>query len=143
MLDQTRNAADGKAAWHNDGGSQGLATGSDDLFEERSLIDGVSALYEDGKTYVSAELAFQKTRASYVGKKGSKAAVFGLGALAFLHLALIALTVGAVLALATLVGPLAATLIVGVLLLAGAAIFAMMAKSRVEAISRTFTGEKP
>lgn len=108
--------------------------------EQGSLIDDVSSLYEDGKNYVGTELAFQKTRAKYTATAGSKVAVFGVAALLVLNLALIALTVGAILSLETLVGPLAATLIVTGLLLAVAGVLGYMAKNKVAEITRVFSG---
>lgn len=105
-----------------------------------SLIDDVTALYEDGKTYLSSELTFQKTRAKYAGKQGGETAVFGFAALTVLNLALIGLTVGLILTLATLVGPLAATLIVVVSLLIVAGVLAYMAKKKAAKMSRVLSG---
>jgi hypothetical protein len=85
---------------------------------ERSLVDDVKQLVEDGATLVEAELAYQRSRAVLAGQaaKGiaglyAFAAVLGL-------LALVALVVGSVIALSPLVGPWIATLLVaGILLL--------------------------
>ena len=63
-----------------------------------SLFDDAYALYEDGKTYLEAEVAFQKSRASYASRETGSGIVFALGALAFLHLALIGLVVGLIIA---------------------------------------------
>ena len=49
-----------------------------------SLFDDAYALYEDGKTYLEAEVAFQKSRASYASRETGSGIVFALGALAFL-----------------------------------------------------------
>lgn len=116
------------------------ATGMSD---EGSLIDDVTALYEDSKTYVSSELTYQKTRAQYVAKQGGKIAIFGVGAAVIANVALIALAVGAILALATLVGPLGATLIVVAILLVIAGVLAYMAKSKVTQMSRVMSGGRP
>lgn len=87
--------------------------------DERSLLEDLQAAYEDGKTYVAAELAFQKTRAAYVTRKIKSVAIFGAGAALAGLLALIGLTVGLIMALATLIGPLGATgVVVAVLLVA-------------------------
>jgi len=67
--------------------------------EERSLIDDVEVLIEDGKTYLEAELNFQKTRAAFVGDRARQVALFGVVGFVFAWMALIALTVGLVIAL--------------------------------------------
>ena len=83
-----------------------------------SLTDDVMALLEDGKTYAEAEVAYQKSRAAFTANRLKGAVAFGLGAFGVLHLALIALTVGLVIALMRLVGPWGATGIVTVVLVA-------------------------
>lgn len=83
-----------------------------------SLRDDITVLVEDARTYAEAELAFQKTRASLAGKTAGRAAALLVLALVLLHIALIALAVGAVIALAPLVtiwGAIA--IVVGVLLI--------------------------
>ncbi|GAA4037786.1 phage holin family protein [Parerythrobacter jejuensis] len=106
-----------------------------------SLADDVSALIEDGKTYVDAEIAFQKSRAGFAGKKTKGGVIAVLGAFAFLHLALIGLVVGLIIALEpylTAFGAVAT--VVGVLLL-GVAIFGGIAVSRFKAVSEAFKSE--
>lgn len=156
MLDQTKREEDA-AGLHGSGGPEirvvrreddgdsfSPAAGyENDDGSEGSLLSDVSALYEDGRNYLTSELAFQKTRAKYAGTAGGKVAAFGGAALLVANLALIALTVGAILSLETLVGPLAATLIVTVVLLIGAGILAYMAKNKVAEISRVMSGGKP
>lgn len=78
-----------------------------------SLMDDVFALIDDGKTYAEAEIAYQKSRAGFAANRAKLAAVYGAAAFGVLHLALIAITVGTVIALAPLVGPWIATAIVG------------------------------
>ena len=104
----------------------------------RSLQDDVSALYDDGKTYLDAEFAYQKTRLSFAADRGKNAAIFGVAALGLAHLGLIALAVGLVLALATLIGPLAATLVVAVVLLGLAAWLGLKAKNAATEAARPF-----
>lgn len=77
-----------------------------------SLFDDLAALFEDGKTYAQAEVAYQKSRAGYVGEQTKFALAYGAGALGLFHLAAIALTVGLLISLMTLVGPWIATAIV-------------------------------
>ncbi len=100
-----------------------------------SLADDVGALLEDGRTYLEAELAFQKSRLGFVGNKSKQGVVYGVAALAFMHLALIGLVVGLVLALSPTVTPLGATAIVAGSLLIGAFILAKMAMSRFSSAS--------
>jgi len=104
----------------------------------RSLTDGLTALYDDGKTYAEAELNFQKSRASFAGGTLGSGIGFVLAALAFLHLALIALVVGLVIALAPVVGIWGAIAIVVGTLLVGVIVFALIAKKRFTLLSNAF-----
>ncbi len=105
---------------------------------ERSLADDVNALIDDGKTYIEAEVAFQKTRLSLVVDRSKSGVVFILAALAFLHLALIGLVIGSIISLIPLVGPFPATLIVVGVLLIGMAIFLLMAKGKFSSLANAF-----
>lgn len=117
----------------------GLPDGRDDDTElqeaEKSISDGslsedIVALIDDGKTYVEAEFAFQKTRLAFAAERGKSGMLFGICAFAVLHLALVALVVGAIFALTPLITALGATaLVVGILLVAGL-ILAAKAKNR-------------
>ena len=74
----------------------------DDAAEEaelRSLLEDVQDLIDDGRTYLEAELAFQKTRVAFIADRAKAAAFFGAVAAAFGFVALIALTVGLIIAL--------------------------------------------
>lgn len=110
----------------------------DDPRPERSLTDDISALIEDGKTYAEAELAYQKTRLSYAADKGKSGLGLGLAALAFIHLSLVALVVGLVIALTPYLTALGATGVVAGVLLIGAAIFGLTARKRFGSISKAF-----
>lgn len=82
-----------------------------------ALRDDVTALIQDARNYAEAEIAFQKTRAGFAGKAAGRAFVSLVLALVLLHIAGIALAVGAVIALApfvTIWGAIA--IVVGVLL---------------------------
>ncbi|MGX7895347.1 hypothetical protein [Tsuneonella sp. HG222] len=59
----------------------------------------LEALIDDGKVYLEAEVVYQKTRAAYVADRIRAAAFFGLIGAAFGFIALIGLTVGAILTL--------------------------------------------
>ena len=104
-----------------------------------SLADDLLALFEDGKTYAEAELAYQKSRAGYTANRLKGALALGLGAFGVLHLALIALTVGVVIALAPLVGPWVATAIVTIALIIAGVVMLMMLKSRIDDIRNAFS----
>lgn len=69
---------------------------------DRSLLEDVEAAIEDGKTYLEAELTYQRTRVAFAVDRAKDAAVFAAlgGALALL--ALVALTIGLVIALVPL-----------------------------------------
>lgn len=92
---------------------------SQEEYEDRSLLDDLHALFENGKAYAGAEIAYQKTRASFAVGEFKSVAIFGVGAALAGLLALIGLTVGMIITLTPLIGPFGATLVVvGVLLIA-------------------------
>lgn len=97
---------------------------------DRSLTDDLVALLDDGRTYAEAELQFQKTRIAFALDRGRKGALYGLVAFALLHLALVALAVGTVLALTPAIGAWAATGIVVAVLAAAGIGLALAAKKR-------------
>jgi hypothetical protein len=114
---------------------------TDDGPLDESLTDEIAALIDDGKTYAQAELAFQKTRAGFVADRGKSAFLYGLFALGFIHLALIALVVGSMIALMPLIGPWGATLAVTGILLLGALLLLMGLRSRAREIGDAFKDE--
>ena len=106
------------------------------------LREDVTALVEDARNYAEAELAFQKTRAALAGKHGGRALVMLVLALLLLHIALIALAVGAVIALAPLVtiwGAIA--VVVGVMLL-GVALLVRAALGNGKLLSAMFAPDE-
>lgn len=114
---------------------------SGEAFSEGSLSDDIVALIDDGKTYVEAELAYQKTRLAFAAGRGKSGALYGICAFAVLHLALVGLVIGAIIALTPVITAWGATaLVVGLLLIAGV-ILALKAKQRfarlVEAYAET------
>jgi Flp pilus assembly protein TadB len=105
---------------------------------EPTLTDDVKALLEDGKTYLEAELQFQKSRAALAADRGKSGAIYGLAAAAIAHLALIALVVGALIGLMPLIGAWGATaLVVGALLIA-AVVLGVAAKRRFARLLAAF-----
>lgn len=110
--------------------------------QKPGLSDELLALIADGQTYAEAELAFQKSRLSYSAQQGKSAALALLAALAFLHLALIALVVGSVIALTPYLTAWGATaLVVGVLLLA-TVIVLLRARNNAREIADAFAEDQ-
>ena len=108
-----------------------------------SLTDDLAALIEDGQTYVTAELAYQKARLSFASAQGKAGAALLLSAVGMIHLALIALVVGLVIVLAPHLTPLGATIAVAFALLVAALLFGLAARKRIAALSRAFTEDRP
>ncbi|HZF46025.1 MAG TPA: phage holin family protein [Sphingomonadaceae bacterium] len=103
-----------------------------------SLFDDLASLIEDGRTYADAEIAYQKTRAAYVGEQAKGLFIAGGIAALLVVLAIVALVLGALLALAPLVGAIGATAIVfGVLLLMAFALV-RVARAKAKAMMRAF-----
>jgi Flp pilus assembly protein TadB len=102
---------------------------------EPSLVDDVKALIDDGKTYLEAELQFQKSRAAFAVDRGKSGAIYGIAAAAVLHLALIALVVGLVFALAPVLTAWGATAVVVGILVIVAVVLGLAAKRRFTRLS--------
>ena len=84
----------------------------------RSLIDDLEALVDDGRTYLDAELSYQKTRASFVSNRLKNTIIYAVGAAVIGFVAFIGLTVGLIIALTPLVTGWGATaIVVGLLLI--------------------------
>lgn len=105
---------------------------------EESLIDDVRLLVEDGKTYLEAELQFQKSRAALVAARGRAGAIYGAIALTLALLGLVGLVVGLLLALSPLMTAWGATAAVVGVLLAIAILFGLKAKAKFASISVAF-----
>lgn len=101
----------------------------------RSVIDEARRLASDGRTYAEAELAFQITRAKVLAVAGGWMAGFAVGALFFLHFALIALVVGLLIALASLIGPWWSILVVAGGLAALALVSLLLLRARWRRVS--------
>ncbi len=132
-------------------GSAALPTDLPDEFEPASeaarenpsLMGDIDALITDGKTYLEAEIAYQKSRAGFAANRLKWTVAYGAAAFGLIHLALIALTVGVVISLVPLVGPWIATAIVVVLLLLGATAFVLRLRSKLSDIRAVFEDETP
>ncbi|KPL67702.1 hypothetical protein SZ64_05975 [Erythrobacter sp. SG61-1L] len=103
-----------------------------------TLVDELSSLFEDGRTYAEAEIAFQKTRAAFVGEQAKGIAVTGGIAALLVVLAIFALVFGAILALTPLVGAFGATGIVFGALLIAAFVLVRIARAKARAMIRAF-----
>ncbi|MBO9725562.1 MAG: phage holin family protein [Novosphingobium sp.] len=100
--------------------------------EDLSLMEDVRLLVGEARTFAQAELAYQKTRAAFVGAETRSVAVLGIGAMVLVLLAIVALVLGLVIALGTLIGPWLAMIVVPVAVLAVAAIMAVSARARLK-----------
>lgn len=118
------------------------AGSSDEALEEaaenRSLIDDVEVLIEDGKTYLEAELNFQKTRAQFAGDRAKGVALYALLGLMFAWMALIGLTIGLIFALTPSLGGWGATGVVVAIWLVIAAVALRAAASRWRELVASF-----
>lgn len=77
----------------------------DDDPRDRSLADDLRQLIDDGRALADAEFAYQKRRAEFAGQGIKGVAILGALAAALVFFALMALTIGLVLALAPLLTP--------------------------------------
>jgi hypothetical protein len=115
---------------------------AEEAAENRSLIDDVEVLIEDGKTYLEAELNYQKSRAVFAGDRAKGVALYALIALIFVWMALIGLTIGLIFALTPAIGPWGATGAVVVVWLIVAGIAARAAAGRWRDLFGSFGGEE-
>lgn len=84
----------------------------DEQAAERSLVEDVRQLVDDGRTLIDAELAYQKSRAIVAGMAAKSIAGWVLLGLALLFFSIMALVLGLILILAPEIGPAGATLVV-------------------------------
>ena len=120
-------------------GSGEYGLGLDD--EARSLLEDVRALIDDGKTYLEAELGFQKTRAAFVADRAKSTMVFGAIAALLGFLALVGLTVGSIIALTPLLTAWGASAVVVAVLLLAAALAARAAGRKWSSLMRAIAGD--
>ena len=103
-----------------------------------SLSDEIASLLDDGRNYVEAELAYQRSRAVFVGSESKRGLFTLLATFAFLHAALIALVVGALLALVPELGAVWAMIAVTAGLILAAVVTGLITRRRFGRISRLF-----
>lgn len=126
-----------------DAGDLTNETASERSEMDRSLQADINALLDDGKMYVEAELAFQKSRLSLAANRSKSGVIYILAALAFLHLALIGLVIGAIISLIEWLGPVGATSAVVGTLLIGVAIFLWLARGKFVNLANAFKDDAP
>lgn len=97
---------------------------------ERSLSDDLRQLAADARVLAKAEVAYQKSRAAFAGQEARRIAVLGVLAAVLVFFALMALTLGLVLALTPILTAWGATAAVVAALLVVAGICALMASGR-------------
>ena len=120
-----------------------LAEGQGDVEgEQRSLLDDVHALIDDGKTYLEAELGFQKTRAAFVADRAKSTVVFGSIAALLGFLALVGLTVGSIIALTPLLTAWGASALVVAVLLLAAVLAARAAGRKWSSLMSAIAGDE-
>jgi hypothetical protein len=117
--------------------------GADQARSGTSLTDDLVALLEDGKAYLEAEAAYQKSRAGFVADKGKWGIVHGLAAFALVHIALIGLVVGVVIALSRFLTIWGATAAVTGVLLLGGYLFARSAIRHFKEAGASFGDDSP
>jgi hypothetical protein len=133
--DDLREAAPQAA---DDDAIEAALRGDDTAPPRASLTEDILSLVEDGKTYAEAELNFQKSRISFVAHRSKSAALYVTFALGFVHLALVALVIGGLLALTPAIGALGATVLVVGILLGVAAILVLLARTRARDVADAF-----
>lgn len=108
----------------------------------RSLLSDVEALIEDGKTYLDAEIGFQKTRATFVTGRVKTAVLCGIVAILVGFVALMSLTVGAIIALTPMLTAWGATATVAGSLFLLVAICVVIAIRNVKGLIAAFRSEE-
>jgi uncharacterized membrane protein YqjE len=107
-----------------------------------SLLDEVGSLVEDGRTYAEAELAFQKSRLVYVADHAKWAAIFGGLAAVLVALAVVALVIGALLALTPQLTAWGAAAVVFAVLAVAAFLLVRMASTKWKGLMQAFEAEE-
>ncbi|MEO0461745.1 MAG: phage holin family protein [Pseudomonadota bacterium] len=146
MLNEASEADSQRDPLGQDAESEGVgpenATGHPGAQYDESLVEELGALIDDAGVYLTAEVAFQKTRAKLAGKNIGAAVAFVIVALILLHIAIIALAVGLVIALEPLVTIWGAIGIVVGLMLLGVGLLIYAAARRGKVLSALFSSDK-
>lgn len=118
-----------------------LAPAAED-YENLSLAQDLRQLADEAKALAQAELAFQKSRAAYVGAETRTIVVLLVVAAVLVFFAVMAFVVGTVIALGPLLGLWGAMALVTLVLLALAAFGAWSARSRLRRMLRIAGGSQ-
>ena len=110
--------------------------------ESPTLAAELRHLAVEARALAEAELAFQKTRAAYAGAEAKGIALLGLVAVVLAFFALMALVVGAVIALGPLLTPWGATAAVSLALVLLACLCAIVAKTRLARMLNAISDKK-
>lgn len=111
--------------------------------EDLSLIEDVRLLAGEARTYAQAELAYQKARAAYAGAETRNIAILGVGAAVLVFFAVMALVLGAVIAVGTVIGPWLSMIAVPVAILVAAAIMGLSARGKVRRMMSLLREKEP
>jgi uncharacterized protein (DUF983 family) len=106
---------------------------------DEGLIEELGAVIDDARLYAAAEIAFQRTRAKLLGRNVGVAAAAIALALILLHIALIAMAVGLVIALEPLVGIWGSIAIVVGVMLIGVGALVYLAADKGKIIAEMFS----
>ncbi|MGB3167057.1 MAG: phage holin family protein [Alteraurantiacibacter sp.] len=110
--------------------------------ERRSLSDDLGALFSDTKTYLDAELSYQKSRAGFVANRAKMGIAFGIVAAFFGILAAVGLTVGLIIALTPLITAWGATAVVVLAMLLVAYLLVRRAQEAFREMSAAMSPEE-
>lgn len=110
--------------------------------ESQTLAEDLRHLAMEARALAEAELVFQKTRAAYAGAEAKGIALLGLVAAVLVFFALMALVVGAVIALGPLLSPWGAMAAVSLALLLVAGLCALLAKTRLARMLNAISDRK-
>jgi hypothetical protein len=109
----------------------GLAPLPDEA-ENPTLAEDLKQLAQEARVLAQAELAFQKSRAAYAGAEAKGIALLGVAAAVFVFFAVMALVVGAVIALGPILTAWGAMAAVTLALLLTAAACALTARTKLK-----------
>lgn len=110
---------------------------------DESLLDEIGALIDDGRNYIEAEVAFQRTRAKLAWRLAGASAGLFIVAIVLLHIAFLALAVGLVIALEPLVTIWGAVAIVVGAILLCVGVLCWMAWKRASKLEHLFAHGEP
>ena len=110
--------------------------------EDPTLAEDVQQLMRDARALAEAEFAFQKTRAAYAGAEAKGIALLGVAAVVLVFFAVMALVVGAVIALGPVLTAWGAMAAVTLALLTIAGICALAAKARLKRLKNAISDKK-